>query len=174
MGCADNRLKTQIGTVPCNKGMYYFESHQSQLGGGGDWFNRRAVAKLNVCGVFLCCFLLHMDTLITKRLLYHFGCAIQRDRRLIAFKSHVPCPDTALADPCNGYGWNVPVLSLRCSSISLLSSSAEECTKRERRTVCSHLRVTDTLTTLFCILSTRISLMISCFQLSSSLTLRYF
>lgn len=33
MGCADNRLKTQIGTVPCNKGMYYFESHQSQLGG---------------------------------------------------------------------------------------------------------------------------------------------
>lgn len=34
MGCADNRLKTQIGTVPCNKGMYYFESHQSQLGGG--------------------------------------------------------------------------------------------------------------------------------------------
>lgn len=125
-------------------------------------------------GGFLCCFLLHMDTLITKRLLYHFGCAIQRDRRLIAFKSHVPCPDTALADPRNGYGGNVPVLSLRCSSISLLSSSAEECTQRERRTVCSHLRVTDTLTTLFCILSTRISLMISCFQLSSSLTLRYF
>lgn len=99
--------------------------------------------------VFFVVFLLHMDTLITKRLLYHFGCAIQRDRRLIAFKSHVPCPDTALADPRNGYGWNVPVLSLRCSSISLLSSSAEECTQRERRTVCSHLRVTDTLTTLF-------------------------
>lgn len=63
MGCADNRLKTQIGIVPCNKGMYYFESHQSQLG-GGDWFNRRAVAKLNVCGGFFVLFFVaygHID-----------------------------------------------------------------------------------------------------------------
>lgn len=97
-------LRLRLALCPAIKGCITLRATRVSWGGGGDWFNRRAVAKLNVCGGFLCCFLLHMDTLITKRLLYHFGCAIQRDRRLIAFKSHVPCPDTALADPRNGYG----------------------------------------------------------------------